>query len=89
MKTKLLLATLVCFGTVPVAHAQEITGMPGAPSATTTTGGNNLPLPDPAFGGEINKLTYKLGPQAVAPEPKAEMEPTPAPEPDPIDTAKR
>jgi hypothetical protein len=27
MKTKLLLATLVCFGTVPVAHAQEITGL--------------------------------------------------------------
>jgi arylsulfatase A-like enzyme len=41
------------------------------------------------FTGEINKLTYKLGPQVAAPEPKAEMKPIPAPEPDPIDTAKR
>jgi arylsulfatase len=41
------------------------------------------------FTGEINKLTYKLGPQGAAPEPKAEMKPIPAPEPDPIDTAKR
>lgn len=37
----------------PSAPAQETTGTPGSPSATTTTGGKQLPLPDPKFGGEI------------------------------------
>lgn len=35
------------------AYAQQITGTPGAPSATTTVDGNYLPNPPPAFGGEI------------------------------------
>jgi arylsulfatase len=39
------------------------------------------------FTGTINKLTFKLEPQAAA-EPKAELEPMAAPEPDPIE-AKR
>ena len=33
--------------------AQTITGVPGSPRATTTTGGKQLPLPDPKFGGVI------------------------------------
>jgi arylsulfatase A-like enzyme len=43
------------FGTAltSVASAQETTGVPGAPSATTTIDGNYLPNPPPAFGGEI------------------------------------
>ncbi len=33
--------------------AQEITGTPGSPSATTTISGKQLPAPDPKFGGVI------------------------------------
>ena len=35
------------------ANAQQVTGTPGAPSATTTVDGNYLPNPPPVFGGEI------------------------------------
>jgi arylsulfatase A-like enzyme len=34
-------------------HAQQITGTPGAPNATTTIDGRYLPPPTPQFGGEI------------------------------------
>jgi hypothetical protein len=34
--------------------AQQTTGTPGSPSATTTIDGNYIPNPAPAFGGEIN-----------------------------------
>jgi arylsulfatase A-like enzyme len=33
--------------------AQQITGMPGSPGATTSIRGNQLPAPDPKFGGVI------------------------------------
>src|SRR5246127_740729 len=36
------------------AAAQQITGTPGSPSATTTIDGKYLPPPPPKFGGEIN-----------------------------------
>jgi arylsulfatase A-like enzyme len=35
------------------AYAQQTTGVPGAPSATTTIDGKYLPNPPPNFGGEI------------------------------------
>ena len=35
--------------------AQEITGTPGSPSATTTISGNQLPPPPPKFGGVIKE----------------------------------
>ena len=35
------------------APAQQITGVPGSPSATTTISGKQLPPPDPKFGGVI------------------------------------
>lgn len=35
------------------AHAQQITGTPGSPSATTTISGEQLPAPAPPFGGVI------------------------------------
>jgi arylsulfatase len=35
------------------AHAQETTGVPGSPSATTTIDGRYIPPPPPPFGGEI------------------------------------
>jgi len=49
-------APLVClagFLAIGSAAAQETTGTPGSPSATTTVDGNYLPNPPPAFGGEI------------------------------------
>jgi len=35
--------------------AQQITGTPGSPEATTTVTGKQLPPPDPNFGGVINQ----------------------------------
>jgi len=35
------------------SKAQQITGTPGSPSATTTIPGTQLPAPDPKFGGMI------------------------------------
>jgi hypothetical protein len=40
------------------AKAQETTGVPGSPSATTTIDGKQIPPPNPKFGGEI--LAVKL-----------------------------
>ncbi|CAH1672151.1 arylsulfatase [Chelatococcus asaccharovorans] len=37
------------------ALAQQITGTPGSPSATTTIDGRQLPAPDPRFGGVIKE----------------------------------
>jgi arylsulfatase A-like enzyme len=37
------------------AHAQQVTGVPGSPSATTTIDGKQLPSPPPPFGGVINQ----------------------------------
>ena len=39
-------------------HAQQVTGTPGSPSATTTIDGKQLPPPPTKFGGVI-KETYK------------------------------
>lgn len=36
------------------AQAQQVTGVPGSPSATTTIDGKVLPPAPPPFGGEIN-----------------------------------
>jgi arylsulfatase len=36
------------------AHAQQTTGVPGSPSATTTVDGRYLPSPPPPFSGKIN-----------------------------------
>jgi arylsulfatase A-like enzyme len=35
--------------------AQQVTGVPGSPGATTTITGQQLPPPDPKFGGEIKE----------------------------------
>src|ERR1700680_2085359 len=39
----------------PGATAQQITGAPGSPSATTTIPGNQIPAPEPKFGGVIKE----------------------------------
>src|SRR4029077_12064356 len=40
--------------TVLPAMAQQTTGTPGSPGATTTIDGKYLPNPPPSFGGKIN-----------------------------------
>jgi arylsulfatase A-like enzyme len=49
----LLASTALTLISAPPATAQETTGVPGSPSATTTIDGNYLPPPPPKFGGEI------------------------------------
>jgi arylsulfatase A-like enzyme len=53
-------------------NAQEVNGTPGSPSATTTIPGNQLPAPDPKFGGVIkdNALQSKpwWAPRIVPPK---------------------
>jgi len=47
---------LSAFALVPAAAmAQQITGTPGSPGATTTIDGKQLPPPPPAFGGVIKE----------------------------------
>src|SRR5262245_64748573 len=56
MKTIALAASvfaLTVFLIAP-ASAQQTSGVPGAPDATTTIDGKYLPPPSPKFGGEIN-----------------------------------
>ncbi len=45
-------AAVTCIG---VASAQQITGVPGSPSATTTIDGKQLPPPPAKFGGVIKE----------------------------------
>jgi len=44
---------LLCLSLAPNALAEQITGTPGSPGATTTIDGKQLPPPDPKFGGVI------------------------------------
>ena len=55
MKTRGMIVALIFFLAVvtTAAQAQEITGTPGSPGATTTISGKQLPAPDPKFGGVI------------------------------------
>jgi Sulfatase len=46
--------TLALLSSVSAA-AQQITGTPGSPGATTTITGKRLPPPDPKFGGVIEE----------------------------------
>jgi len=49
----LLLAVAMVMVMIVPAVAQQVTGTPGAPEATTTIDGKQLPAPDPKFGGVI------------------------------------
>ncbi len=55
MKARTYIAALAtsCFSLFP-ATAQQTTGTPGSPSATSTIDGQSLPAAPPAFGGTIN-----------------------------------
>jgi arylsulfatase A-like enzyme len=50
-------AAFLFFATIPVAIAtgQQVTGTLGSPSATTTVSPNQLPAPEPKFGGVIKE----------------------------------
>ena len=51
---KLLAAAALAWTAIsPTAQAQTVTGTLGSPSATTTIPGNQLPAPNPPFGGTI------------------------------------
>jgi arylsulfatase A-like enzyme len=52
--TALLTAAAACAAT-GMAQAQHIYGSPGSPSATMTIKGDQLPAPDPKFGGVITE----------------------------------
>ena len=51
----LSLSLLVGTTAVSSVFAQQTTGTPGAPGATTTIDGNQIPPPPPEFGGVINE----------------------------------
>jgi len=53
--TALLLTTFSLMLVASPLLAQEVTGVLGSPSATTTISGKQLPAPDPEFGGEIKQ----------------------------------
>src|SRR5215470_17650166 len=44
-------------GRVAPVEAQQITGTPGSPSATTTINGDQIPAPPQKFGGKIERTT--------------------------------
>jgi len=54
-KTSLLSALAFTLVISVSAQAQEVTGTPGAPSATTTIEGSQLPPPPQPFGGKIER----------------------------------
>src|SRR5436305_4221928 len=49
-----LIAIAILFS-INAVYAQQTTGQPGSPSATTTISGKQLPAPDPKFGGVIRR----------------------------------
>ena len=66
MKTTAVLPTILAFLvavmlTAALAFAQEITGVPGSPSATETIDGKYLPPPPPKFGGVAHRRSGAEG----------------------------
>jgi arylsulfatase len=56
------LSFLVGAITATSVSAQQITGTPGSPSASTTITGKQLPPPDPKFGGVIKERASESTP---------------------------
>ncbi len=71
-KSYWILGTAASVLVLAQAQAQEITGTPGSPGATTTITGKQLPPPDPEFGGVIKddalKSTPWWAPRVVPPK---------------------
>jgi arylsulfatase A-like enzyme len=56
MKISTLVSSIIVLATIAgSALAQQTTGTPGSPSATTTIDGKQIPAPEPKFGGVINE----------------------------------
>jgi hypothetical protein len=56
MKISALVSSIVALAVIAgPALAQETSGVPGTPSATTTIDGKQIPAPEPKFGGEIKE----------------------------------
>jgi len=51
----LLMLGIALLAAITAMAQQQITGVPGSPSATTTIDGKQLPPPDPKFGGVIKE----------------------------------
>src|SRR5271157_526829 len=51
----LVVCLVSLLGAVAPAPAQQVTGTPGSPSATTTIDGKQIPPPPPKFGGVIKE----------------------------------
>jgi arylsulfatase A-like enzyme len=63
VQTSVLLAASVIAGAgVTSALAQQVTGVLGSPTATTTVSGKQLPAPDPKFGGVIRETASESTP---------------------------
>ena len=52
LRQLLACSALLAWAGMP-AHSQQTTGVPGSPDAATTISGQQLPPPDPKFGGVI------------------------------------
>jgi arylsulfatase A-like enzyme len=61
LRTFVFATLLLAFATTAVS-AQQVTGTPGSPSATTTVPGNQLPPPDAKFGGVIKERASESTP---------------------------
>ncbi|MGO9303655.1 MAG: hypothetical protein ACLP3R_08105, partial [Candidatus Korobacteraceae bacterium] len=59
---KLLFSTVAVLAFVASASAQEITGVPGSPTATVTIDGKQLPPPPLPFGGVIKETAPESTP---------------------------
>ena len=58
----ILSSTVFLLTGVGVSLAQQSTGTPGSPSATTTIDGKQLPPPPPKFGGVIKESAKDRSP---------------------------
>ena len=71
-RSRFLLAAATLLALSCSALAQQVTGVPGSPGATTTIDGKQLPPPDPAFGGVIkekaSESTAWWAPRVVPPK---------------------
>jgi hypothetical protein len=69
---RLALAGIATLGCLGFASAQQVTGIPGSASATTTISGKQLPPPDPKFGGVIKEKASESNSMVGAPHRAAE-----------------
>jgi hypothetical protein len=58
---------LFLLATVGPSDAQQVTGEPGSPSATTTIDGKQIPPPPPKFGGVIKESAKDSKPLVASP----------------------